>query len=290
MEPHGRSRFLGAPFAVWKERREAIRLRSVLRTRMIVSGGVAHIPMTETLENGQEIDNAVEMARAHDSRLAGSLMLLSNERDRDGNYLFDYKEPPSSLDLGPLDASIDGLDQEQLQAFGIPPKTVLEGDSTGSHAMVSQQMLTLYAVVEDILCQLENSFQKYVIEKELDHNFGNHDMPLIEIRHEPLADRPDTFQEDILKSALTGQTPSALLTCGAIDLKKMLEAAGIPLTEDAGDRLRDLLSQRNSPPGKEDAGKRSCGCDGGQGAEVVTTEKKLGEISVSGILPSTQAP
>ena len=143
MEPHGRSRFLGAPFAVWKERREAIRLRSVLRTRMIVSGGVAHIPMTETLENGQQIDNAVEMARAHDSRLAGSLMLLSNERDRDGHYIFDYTEPPSTLNLAPLDASIDGLDQEQLQAFGIPPKTVLEGDSTGSNYCLGKCIMSV---------------------------------------------------------------------------------------------------------------------------------------------------
>ena len=53
---HGRSRFLGAPFAVWKERREAIRLRSVLRTRLIVSGGVARKEHDEFSSNIDLID------------------------------------------------------------------------------------------------------------------------------------------------------------------------------------------------------------------------------------------
>ena len=129
------------------------------------------------------------MARAHDARIAGSLLLLSNERDKDGNYLYDYTEQPSTLDLSPLDDSIDGLDQEQLQAFGIPPKTVLEGSATGSFAMVSQQMLTLYAVVEGILHQFEASFQKYVIDKSVAASFDS-PMPRLRIGHAPLGAPP----------------------------------------------------------------------------------------------------
>lgn len=231
LEPHGRSRFLGAPYQVWKERREAIRLRQVFLKKLIVSGGVAHVPDELELENGQSVDVFAETARAYNEWLAGGLMIFPNTRDRDGHYAFDYTDLPHTLDPSPIDEHIDGLDQEQLQAFGVPPKTVLEGASTGSHAMVSQQMLTLFAVCEDILNQFEASFQKYVINKALEANFAASETPRITIGHEPLDRRSVSLAAEIVTQVLAGSNLNPLLESGVVDVKELLRAAGIPLRE-----------------------------------------------------------
>ena len=55
-------------------------------------------------------------------------------------------------------AAIAEEDAEQFRAFGIPEKTVTEGDAVGSHAMVKQQTLVLYAVVDGLLSQFASSF------------------------------------------------------------------------------------------------------------------------------------
>lgn len=227
--PHGRSRFLGAPLQVWKERREAIRLRQVFLKKLVVSGGVAHVPDELQLENGQSVDVFAETARAYNEWLAGGLMIFPNTRDRDGRYAFDYTDLPHTLDPAPLDSHIDGLDQEQLQSFGVPPKTVLEGASTGSHAMVSQQMLTLFAVCEDILKQFEASFQKYVIDKALQANFPPARMPRIDIDHEPLDRRSASLAEEVVKQVLAAPHLNPLLSSGVINVPDLLRAAGVPL-------------------------------------------------------------
>jgi len=229
LEPHGRSRFLGAPFTVWKERREAIRLRGIFLRKLVISGGVAHVPPTVELENGQSLDVFQETARAYDERLAGGLMLFPNDRDADGNYLYNYTEPPTLMDPTPLEAVIDGLDIEQLRSFGIPEKTVVEGQAVGSFAMVGLQMLTLYAVIEDLLSQFENSFQRYVIDKHLAANFDAGTLPDMTIAHEPLADRPDSLVAEIVKAAVTAQQLPPLFADGTLDIDRLLTDAGLPV-------------------------------------------------------------
>ncbi len=241
LQPHGRSRFNGAPYVTWKERQEAIRLRRVLVLKMVLMGPTAHVPDEITLENGQSVDTFAAMAEAHDERTAGGMLILSNQRDRDGNYLFDVTEEAHTIDPAPLDIHIDGLDQEQLQAFGIPPKCVIEGDAVGSFAMVSQQRLILDAVIEFLLKELEESFQKYVIDKTVQMNFSPADGVKIKIGHEPLLSIPNQLVVDVVTQILTLPELPAILQSGTVDILAMLEASRIPLLPGAKEAIAKLL-------------------------------------------------
>lgn len=165
LEPHGTSRFLGAPYEVWKERCEAFKLRRLFLKRYAIVGAMAHIPMlVNDPETGRPIDNGAEFASRLNDLLSAGWLLMPNTRDGNGNL--DYSVTfPEVGDPGPIDDVIDGLDAEQLRAFGIPEKTIIEGTAVGSYALGDQQMLILYCVVEDILSQLVKSFQRYVINK-----------------------------------------------------------------------------------------------------------------------------
>lgn len=233
MQPHGRSRYLGAPHDVWKERRTAIRLRRVFVRKLMVGGGVIYAPFQTEIEDGQTLDTAAALADVHAQRQSGDAVIVPNTRDKVGNREFEVVSGTDITDAAPIDNHIDGLDQDQLQAFGIPPKTVLEGDSVGSHAMVSQQMLTLFAVCEDILKQLEASFQKYVIDKEVAENFEADHAPHITISHQPLAERPDSSLLQVMTMLITSPQMSELATSGVVDVPQILERAGAPLAAEA---------------------------------------------------------
>jgi hypothetical protein len=241
--PHGKSRYSGAPYVVWKERQTAIRLRKLFIQKLVLMGGVAHVPDELTMENGESIDTFTEMAKAHDERLAGGLMILSNARDGEGNYEFDITESPTTLDPAPLDGHIDGLDQEQLQAFSIPPKVVIEGDAVGSFAMVSMQRLILDAVVEHILKQMESSFQKYIIDKDVEATFQPGSGVKIKIGHKSLLDQQNQIVTKVVEVLLTSPQLPTLLKSGAIDIMQLLEDSRIPLLPGAKEAIEKLLRE-----------------------------------------------
>ncbi len=232
-QPHGRSRYLGAPYETWKKRQDTFRLRNVLLERFALRGGVAHVPPTVEDEYGHLINNFDATAKAYTALQAGGLLLFPNHRDKQGQYEFNYTEPPGLLDPGPLEAVLDGQDVEQLRAFSIPEKTIIEGQAAGSYALVSQQMLILFAIVEDVLAQFCDSFQRYVIDPQVAANFTEETAPRVVIGFTRLSARPDSLLTEVVKSLLTEPRLSELVQSGAVDLRQLLQAAGIPLTPQA---------------------------------------------------------
>lgn len=260
LEPHGRSRFLGAMYEVWRERRSAIENRKKFLRRYIVRGGIAHIPPTTVDEQaGEVVDNFAATAEAIDNLYSGGTLLLPNDRIQNadgsfGDYEYDFTEAKTEmLDPAPVDAVIDGLDQDQLQAGGIPPKTVIEGEAVGSFAMVTQQMRILYSVVEDLLDQFTRSFQRYVIDKCVDHNFDAADGVRITIAHASLTSGPDSLVVEIVKAILTSPQLSPLVLSGVIDLGQMLEAVGVPVTDDVAAKLRQMLADAKAQAAAQQA-------------------------------------
>jgi hypothetical protein len=246
IHPHGKSRYNGAPYVTWKERQQAIRLRRIFVQKLVLMGGVAHVPDQIELENGQSLDTFAEMAKAHDERLAGGMMVLSNKLDSEGNYEFNIDESPSTLDPAVIDNHIDGLDQEQLQSFGIPPKVVIEGDAVGSFAMVSIQRLILDALIEHILCQMERSFQKYILNKAVLANFpaatGSGGVT-IKVSHEPLLDQSNQIMAQLVETILTSPQLPQILTSGIVDVMQLLETSRIPLLPGAREAIAKLFAQ-----------------------------------------------
>lgn len=246
LQPHGKSRFLGAPHETWKRRHRLFHKREVFVDKHIISNGVARVPMDGEIQAGQEVDIATAMGQALDMLNSGGNVILSNERDADGNYAYDVSLSQGLNDPGPLETMIDGLDADQLRAFGIPEKTLIEGGQVGSYALVSLQMLVLYAVCEGILGQLERSYQRFVIDKSVAINQWA-EAPEIKIAHSPMVNLEDPIIRDVVKQVLSGSgVPSALLASGAIDLQRLLEAVGIPLTENSSQAIDEFVAKAKS--------------------------------------------
>lgn len=236
--PYGRSLYQGAPMSVWRERQEAIRLRRLLISKFVIQGIIGRAPAQVTLENGQVQDGIQAMLDACDALLSGGSMVLPQERDAQGNPTHEILQYPTVNSPAALDAHIDGLDQEQLQAFGIPPKTVLEGTS-GSYAMVVAQRRVLDAVVDSILKQIETSFQRYVIEKMCLAN----GLPknAVTVSHEALVTRANQLLYDILMAVLANDQLATALLAGAIDIEQVMKMLKVPLTGRTKAVLQQIL-------------------------------------------------
>lgn len=241
LEPHGRSRYLGAPYKTWEQRREALRLRKVFIERFVLGWAKAHVEPTKVDPErpGEVIDNFKRIGDAYDAARSGGIIMFDNARDEEGRFLEDIEEMPQVETIQPLDDAIDGMDAEQLRAFGIPEKTVIEGDAVGSFALVTQQMLILYSVVEDILGQFVNSFQAYIIAPTAEANGLPADA--ITATFPRLTEKPDSIVAEIVKGMFaTGVVPPTL---SLIDIGQVLRSSGIPLTEDFEVKLADVMGE-----------------------------------------------
>lgn len=233
LNPYGQSRYVGAPEAVWRRRKTALERLDTFIYHLALPKTVIYAPRTRTDETGREVSVHDEIGEAHQNSRGGDLLIFPNEYENltDGTVVPRYKA--ESADAGVRDGTpllnlTDNLGSETLLALGIPPKTVIEGDAVGSFAMVSEQMKNLYAMVEDILGQIGQSFQSGVIDPVVAMNFGAN-APAVTWTFVPITQRPDDLAVELVKAWLTTPALSPLVTSGQIDVAKMLTMTGIPL-------------------------------------------------------------
>lgn len=115
--------------------------------------------------------------------------------------------------------------------------------------MVTWQILILYSVVDDILSQLSESFQRYVVEKVAEVNWPR--PPGYRLDYTPLMDRPDDLASEITKAWLTSPQLSPLVLSGAVDVQAVMEAVGIPLSGEVSERLLSLTHRLQGSPTTE---------------------------------------
>ncbi len=235
MQPHGQSRYSGAARKAYLDRKETRRLRALFIQKYAIGWAKAHVQSRyKDPESGEMVDGHAKLQGAFDLMRAGGLITFDNARavttdGKEGGYLDDIEEMNTQQDGGPLDATLDGLDVEQLRALGIPEKTVTEGEAVGSFAMVSQQMKVLLAVVDDIFMQLAESFQRYVVDKDVEENFEEGNRPILVVQYVSPLKGPTTLVYDLAKSIVTG-TPNPIVLSGGVDVPEILKQAGVPLT------------------------------------------------------------
>lgn len=237
-QPHGRSQYLGAVWRAWKRKKQNLENREKFSRRFAIRGGVAHIPMTEVDESTGQVYSVPErMQSAVDALYSGGTLFCPNEQHPtiEGKYKYDFSEANTeSLDPGPIDAIIEKDDVAILRAFGIPEKTVTEGGSTGSFAMVSQQMLTLFARVESLLSEFVKSFKKYVIDKVREWNYGPASVPgpMFDIGFTKLTNRPDSLVGELLKTLVANPQFATVLVSGGVDMRQLLTSLGLPVSDE----------------------------------------------------------
>lgn len=252
LEPHGRSRYMGAPHATWKARKEAFKNRETFLRRFALGNAVYRGPSSREDEQGNTIDVWQEAANAYEQSRAGGLFTMSAARDDEGNFEEEFTQLPEPKDGQPIDATIDSMDAEQIRAFGFSEKTVTEGAQVGSFAMVKSQMGLLDAVALGILSQIATSFQKFVIDKAVAINFGAPTPVKITVDYPRLRESVDDYVLEVVQGWLTADTLSPLLLSGAVDVGQMLGAVGVPVSDDLDARIAEMLQRarkrREAPP------------------------------------------
>ncbi len=246
-QPHGKSRYLGAPQQLWKDKRHITCLLGTFVKRFVLGLGKVHGP--ESYPNPDDpsnpFDGAAVFASASTSVENGGHLYLSNNRipTADGNpgpYEIDVESFGVTVtDAKPITDVILHYDMAQLLARGIAPKLVME-NTAGSLALVSQQMLIFMAVIDELVGQPANSFQKYVVDKVVQLNDPSGKWK-ITVNFTPLTQRPDDLAETLVRAWLTSESLSPLILSGAVDVVPILESVGLTISEGAAQKLQKWI-------------------------------------------------
>lgn len=243
LNPHGTGLYVGAPAKTWKTRQEAARLRDKFLRRFVLGWILIRCRPTTEDENGQIVDNFDKMLNAVDDMLAGGAMAMSNEQDPTTNNFLETVENVGDVrDAAPLENTIDGMDAEQVRAFGFSEKVLTEGAAVGSYAMVAQQSGLLYALCLGLVRQIATSFQRYVVDKLAPLNFGA--SIKVTVVYPRMTEQQQAWIIDLVKGMVANPQLSPLVLSGAIDVRQILEMVGIPLVGDAAERLEAFIQQQ----------------------------------------------
>lgn len=254
LNPHGQSRYTGAPEKLWKDRRETFRLLKVFIKKFVLGAGIVHGPdvIDDPARDGEKITGADAIEPHYNELASGGFLFVSNKRTQNsdgstGEYEWDVEKLELEVRDGrPLLDIIAASDAWMLLAFGFPPKTILEGDSVGSFALVSMQMLLLWSVADEIVDQIVSSYQEYVVDKVAAQN----GVGKIEVNYTPLTERPDDIANELLKSWLT--TPQLSPLVSSVDLESIFDAVGIQVSAEGVARLKRIQAGLASIPATPD--------------------------------------
>lgn len=229
LNPYGVSRFSGAMQEVWEKRCDVGRkLKTFIRKYALGDTTVYADPVRKG-PGGQDIDQWSEIAESFDDTEGGDLRIFPNDYVQDAAGTMHRKIEVDRTEVGvrdgaPLMNLAKELGAEVLLAAAIPPRTVLESDS-GSFALVTWQMLVKYAVVEDILSQIGQQFQTAIVGPAMAYN----GVDGVVWNFVPLTQRPDDLMTELAKGLISQPSLSPLVASGQVDIKKILEMAGIPV-------------------------------------------------------------
>ncbi|QDU60010.1 hypothetical protein Pan216_08470 [Planctomycetes bacterium Pan216] len=242
LEPHGRSRYLGAALEVWKQRRQLERQEEIWYSKFAIGHAVARAPEKADVDpiidqgdlgvvgaDGQYVDPMDVMRERCNEIESGGVLVLSSKTNREGRYLYDYQESPEQKESGPLELRRKSLDAAALRSLGIPERAITQDSSTGSYAMASTHLSVLLHTCEGILAQLATSFERYVIRKLVELNWPEDRRPSVRLTRQPLGSRRKEQLIELVGSLLTAPHVSPWFTNGVVDARKLFEIANVPL-------------------------------------------------------------
>lgn len=288
--PHGRSRFLGAPHEVFKERREVRELRKEFLRRFSMGLAKAHVnPTGKDPQTGQPFNNMERVGREWENARAGGIFVMSNKPGPSGaGFAEDIEMFPEPKGSGPLDATLDTLAVDVLRSLGMPEKTIMEGSAVGSYALVTQQMLILNSVCEEIVEQDSENFQEYVADKQAEDNFPESEGVEIQGNFLRLSEAPTGLVAELVQSLLSHPELVGAILQGLVDIPALLESAGIPVTPQAEQVLErvaaSLAAMRAGAAQQQEGGSQPArpfplSADLANTGEKVPTVEGLGEAA-----------
>jgi hypothetical protein len=247
-EPHGRSRYLGAPYEVWKARRQLDEQERIWYAKFAIGHGIARAPEHADLPVGpasaeEAVDPMESLRRELASIESGGILILSSRAYPDGRYLYDYRESEGQRDSKPLEQRRQMLDVAALRSLGIPERAITQDDRSGSRSVAQVHLEVLYRTCEGILDQLVTSFQRYVVRKAVEVNWNSGSTPTFRMTYRPLgvAAMPSPAEEHgpLARQILLAPELPPLIRTGEVDLDPLLASAGLT----RGDRPIDAAQQ-----------------------------------------------
>lgn len=176
--PHGRSRYAGAPAKVREWRKVLEEQERTWYRRFAIGQGVARFPEpsgpnTTLTENHPRTALASQLA---DIESGGSLLLSSQQyTTQDGSpsgvYQYDFTPSDGLRDGSALKVRRDSLDVCTLRAMSIPEMALQNNGDTGTFAMAEAHQTLLWANADQLQAQIVESFKKYVVDKIVAYNY-----------------------------------------------------------------------------------------------------------------------
>lgn len=249
-QPHGRSRYHGAPLKVWRWRLQSDSNWEIFEKKHALGHGVMRAPSAtrnnintpgdigELGQNGTPVNPADACIAMLDTLRSGGVAILPSEYDPTTNQkLYDYEPPTTKLDASPIENRRRVLDAMALRSLGVPERAVTQDEATGSYGMAEVHRKVLANTCEEILQQILTSFQEGVVDPWAKQNYG--DGVKFFVVSQPIVDESKQLVVDVIKAIITGQSPMA----EALDIAKLLEIADLPASENIGDVLEKVFKQ-----------------------------------------------
>ncbi len=232
-EPHGRSRYLGAPLAIWRARRQLEEQERIWYSKFAIGHGIARAPDSSNVSNDPSSD-PMEVMRQELARIeSGGILILSSRTGSDGKYLYDYQASDGQQASGPLERRREMLDVAALRSLGVPERAITQNDRSGSRAMAQVHLEVLYRTCEGVLDQILSSFSRYVVRKVIEFNWPADRLPRWTMTYRPIGDSSAISEEESLRNLardlVMSSTMPELVRRDVIDLDRLLRLARLPI-------------------------------------------------------------
>lgn len=196
-EPHGRSRYVGAPQEIWRARRKLEEQERIWYSKFAIGHGVARAPEKSDLPptyqdapagSDDMLDPMEAMRRELAAIESGGILILSSRCSPEGKFYYDYDETEGQRDSTPLEHRRQMLDVAALRSLGIPERAITQDSQTGSRAIAQVHLQVLYRTAEGILDQITASFDRYVVAKAVEANWSARNAPTHRTTYRPLGE------------------------------------------------------------------------------------------------------
>lgn len=264
LNPHGRSRYIGAVLETWKKRQKFDITNENYDNKQSTGNRVLKAPCAWPKDNGNavldkgtqgEIGSDGELQTPLDDAMdrvavlegGGTVGFHSGQHpaDQGGGELYSLTNLDTVGDSAHLQSRQKKYDDDMPEAFGFPPQA-LSVTETGAYAMVSAFQRILYYVAEEFLRQIVAAFQKYVINNWIDFNYPEGQRPKITMVLKPLYSETKALLTEVAKQVLTGPDISPLVLFGAVNGSELFKTAGIPTSEKFEQLMALILKDRAS--------------------------------------------
>lgn len=245
-EPHGRSRYLGAPREVWRQRRELDDNEKRWLKKYALGHGVLKAPSEypplsragigtpgEINQDGQPADPMEDGKKALEALRSGDVAVFPSGNNVDGSPMWEYAPPPGGPATQPLADRRRVLDAAALRSLGVPERALTQDESTGSYSMAQVHWQVMQTTCQGIVDQIAASYQRQVIDRACRYN----DVPRMWLIVQRLDLALVALMLELVKTILTAPQPSPYVAEGVVDVARLLESVRLPVGDDLEQRL-----------------------------------------------------